>query len=125
MLKDNYVVNIKSDGTSYYFKNGLLHRENGPAIINATDKEKYSNLLDESLYIKEITTHLQEATYLEEEDLWEYPVYLFIATSYYLNGIKYSKDEFVARKFRKELAIELENQLNHPHNQTEIKKIKV
>jgi hypothetical protein len=121
ILTDNYVVNIKSDGTSYYFKNGLLHRENGPAITNPLDKDKYLNLSDETLYIKEITSHLQESTYLEEDDLGDSPVQLFIATSYYLNGMKYSKEEFIARKLKKELILELF------HNQgiVQIKKTKV
>lgn len=115
MLENNYIVNIKSDGTSYYFKNGLLHRENGPAITNPIDKDKYFNLSDESLYIKEITSHL------EEDDLWEYPVYLFVPTSYYLNGIQYSKEEFTAIKLTKELAIELAQ----TQETTQIKKTKV
>lgn len=125
MLKDNYVLSIKSDGTLYYFKNGLLHRENGPAIINSMDKGKDLNLSDESLYTKEITPYSKEATYLEDDELWEYPVYLFISTSYYLNGIQYSKEEFTARKLRKELAIELENQLTHTQEPTEAKRTKV
>jgi hypothetical protein len=110
MLKDDYIVYINRDNSRHYLKNGLFHRENGPAIIGSIDKDKYLNLGDEHFYKELCSIYPYEAYYHEEDDLWEYP--LSVPTRYYLNGIKYSKEEFYARKLQKELNQELSKKIN-------------
>jgi len=105
-IQDEFILNIHANGSRYYYKNGLIHRESGPAIINPLDKDKYFYTNDVNLY----TTNLlpeSEPFYLKEDDLWEYPIYLSIRTSYFINGIEYSQKEFEARKLKKELDNEL------------------
>jgi hypothetical protein len=123
MLKNNYIVNINSDGSRTYLKNGLYHRESGPAIVSSLDKNKYLNLGDEELYEKVFTTFSKQPHYLVNDGLWEYPVYLSLSTAYYLNGIEYSKEEFDAIKIKKELKEELNKNLDQ--NENLIKKTKI
>ncbi len=110
MRQDEYTVTLLNKHLCY-FKNGLLHREDGPALVHFDDEANLiaymtdkDNIKDYSLY-KEISN--------EEIDKKNIPAFVAFnlsylgQTCYYLKGSRYSKEEFEAVKLNNQLEIEL------------------
>lgn len=104
---DEYI--IEHNGFTLTFKkNGIIHREAGPAIFGVTnpDRQKYFYLEDIEIYkIKEVKINSKELDfYFMNASFVEKPKHKI---AYYLNGINYSEKEFYALKLGKELEKEL------------------
>jgi antitoxin component YwqK of YwqJK toxin-antitoxin module len=119
---DGYIVEIvklrapnNHIETRYFYKNGKLHREAGPALVGNEEKEKYLNLGDE---------HLYKDVYIEN-GIGAYKTYfrvvdhsfrtLLLPSIYYLEGKGYSEKEFIAEQLKKEM----------PQNKSQAKKTKI
>jgi hypothetical protein len=133
---DEYILKrgFGGSGAYFFYKNGLLHREVGPAIIFEETEEEYKNrflnLGDEHLYKEEIINSKYPLDYKEE--LFQEKVYIpslkyavdsHIVFSHYLNGKPYTPNEFKQIKVRLDLKNELNTEL--PNNHSNIKKPKV
>jgi hypothetical protein len=143
--KDEYLVYLKHDGSKLYYKNKKLHRESGPAIVIKEDIDKYAKLLDENLYtetdkpveviefivgdtaknkVKQLIKigHLKKRNpspfIISFEQPLEYS-YENVASTYWLEGKNYSKEEFTSIMLKKEMEAEL------PKADTQPKKLKV
>jgi hypothetical protein len=116
MKEDIYIV-ASLDEYVCYFKNGKLHRENGPAAYFAEDKEKYGNLADKNLY-KHDTLHTNMEMLFLVFDLK-----LESNPHYYLEGKRYDKEAFDSiisnGKIKNELSMELSSKTSNS------KKVKV
>jgi hypothetical protein len=109
--KDEYLVyNNPSNNADFYYKNGKLHREAGPAIVINKDIEKYSNLSDKKLYVRvnepvvpeRMVTEIIMGFKNEIEHVkrpWK-PDFSF----YFLEGKPYTKEEHAALVLEKELS---------------------
>lgn len=128
-MENEYTVKIFNDGTRYHYKNNLLHREIGPAILIPEDKQYFKDLSDRHLY-KEI--------FVDEDAPWKIfnqkpIIYLpqplgsfkryHTMPVYYLNGEALSDEEFVKVKAKLVLKNELSSDL--PMNQTTNKPPKI
>lgn len=132
--KDEYLVYTQFDGSRFYYKNKKLHREVGPAIVIYKDIAQYTNLSDETLYIPtdkpveiiEIkgtdksqgkTTQIVKIAHLKKKNLslpktysFEDPIeytYGNPTSTYWLEGINYSQQEFTSIMLKKEIEKEL------------------
>jgi hypothetical protein len=104
-MEDTYIVTMIEQYICY-FKNGLLHRELGPAVYLKEDKEEYENSLDKALYKPSILESNIEMLFLFFDfSVQKSPPY------YYLNGDLYDKEIFNAiiekQEIKKELSTEL------------------
>lgn len=103
--KDKYEMFISDTDKVYYFKNGLLHREEGPAIVISKDREQYTNLNDKDLYklIDKPAYHPFNDPY--SEDNFESTLFDILSneSEYYLEGKEYIKQEFDVLVLQKEL----------------------
>jgi hypothetical protein len=142
---DEYLVYTKENGNKLYYKNKKLHREVGPAIVILEDIEKYTNLSDENLYlptdkpvnainiiankIKQGKNKITQLVQLKSrysslpkiytlEDPVEYP-FGELASTYWLEGKNYSKEDFDRIILKQEMDLELSKSLSQP------KKLKV
>jgi hypothetical protein len=121
--KDQYIVYINEYKTRYYYKNDLLHREAGPAIVRGSLVENYEHLVDKQPY-EEIMLHIYgvpkgyESQYLRYEDRLEY-----YTAMYYLEGKPYSQKDFEKIKTIIDLQDELNDKL--PINLSNNKKNKI
>jgi hypothetical protein len=118
---DEYIVKkcYNGKGGFFYYKNGRLHREAGPAII--FPKLKDNNLGDEHLYKEEIITTMNPYGYFSQyvvEDCYEHT-----PAKYYLEGSGYSKKDFEEIKVKLDLKNELSNELSMI--QSNNKKVKI
>lgn len=122
---DNYVVKKANNGKGFffYYKNGQLHREAGPAIVFA--KKEDNNFGDHDLYKEELIGEFNPYGFDQyPETVIENPSTLFAQPSiarYYLEGRSYSKIDFEEAKqklvLKNELNKELEtNQSNKQKN---------
>lgn len=120
--KEEPYFTITKYGLIYYFKDGLLHRENGPAIISEKHKEQYLNLGDEDLYKPS-----QSGTSVIDDRLLAFILLSHAATPeinfYYLNGVHHTEEEFNSILDKKKLHKDLNNDLIS--NQNNSKKLKV
>lgn len=111
--KNKYI--IKFDGVKYhYFKNGWLHRENGPAIFWAVNADMYLDLDDKNLYT------------LKNVELDTSYGFTHHTANFYLDGLQYSEVQFnqiIKKRNAEKLQKELSNQLKI--NAINNKKIKV
>jgi hypothetical protein len=101
--KDEYI--IEDNGVNLIFKkNGLNHREDGPAIIWKTCKDKYPNEKEQKLY-KIIIIDLK----IEKKDFFHISNFTthIIRSTYYLEGQHYTEEEFYKRKAKLDLKNEL------------------
>lgn len=126
---DNYVVKKcgGANGTHFYYKNGLLHREAGPAILSRYKRKFFSNLGDEGLYKEEILQEDQPSDYdidiineLEEnvDDIMD----MVVVAKYYLEGQAYASHEFKDIVTKLALKNELDNELaSSIHNNKRVK----
>lgn len=142
--KDEYLVYTKENGDRLYYKNKKLHRETGPAIIVKEDINKYLNLPDANLYIptntpvevkdtnknKTKSTTMYDMKNLKDilfsnpnvysiEDPIEYKFLIIPISSYWLEGKKYTKEEFNSIMLKKELDQEL-SIVEHQSKKTKI-----
>jgi len=109
---DEYILkrSIEDDAPYFFYKNGKLHREMGPAFISedVLDKSKYLNLGDEHLYKIEILENIYPIGFNHEIVFQKDS---FVELCHYINGKAYTKKEFkeMKRKFylKKELNEEL------------------
>jgi hypothetical protein len=124
---DKYVVKkcLNGEGTFYYYKSGLLHREAGPAIIDHCDKHKFLNLGDEHLYKEEILQAAMPANFLTTMIKTKGSNLLsnLFLLNYYLNGEAYTKEEFEKAKIKLDLKKELDRELDT--SQSNIRKTKI
>jgi hypothetical protein len=119
--QDEYLVYIDEGRTHRYYKNKILHREAGPAYVCTIDVAKYTNLVDEDLYKKvyePVVKTVKKEVKTENGDLlnqvfqlYELPIKsTYYGSSYYLEGVRYNKDEFeimvLKQKLEKELSQE-------------------
>jgi len=113
---DEYIVkiynkNIFNEGDYYFYKNGLLHREEGPAIMVQFSRDKFNSLKDKDLY-KEETIPSKCPNDYEFKYLEDYTTITGISVArHYLDGMHYSKKEFENIKFRQDLKDELSSEL--------------
>ncbi len=123
---DQYIIIVSRNKTKYYYKNSVLHREEGPAIIHKFHQDKHLDLPDEHLYkiveIEDLMPKGYKDIYVGEdvEDSSRVP---FRPARYYLDGKPYSKKEFEQIKEKMDLKKELNNELNL--NQINIQKVKI
>jgi hypothetical protein len=101
--KDEYI--IEDNGINLIFKkNGLNHREAGPAIIWKTCTDKYPNAEEQKLY-KTVIKDLK----IEKKDFLHISNFTthIIRSTYYLEGQHYTEEEFYKRKAKLDLKNEL------------------
>lgn len=133
MIIDEYTFYIDGDGTTFYYKNKKLHREEGPAFISKSNKSEFLNLKDQysykevfEPYKKEIAENIKAIYSVHNTNSmkkistifpktinavisFEAPIeYVYVYSfAYYLEGIEYSKKEFdiiiLKNKMEKEL----------------------
>jgi hypothetical protein len=118
-MEDEYI--IEDDGYRFTFKkNGLIHREVGPAFFWHHNKNKYFNLEDIELY-KKINIEPSD----DEKDLLSIAnlMYDISEIKYYLNGIHYSEQLFHTMKEKMHLEKELSETLLD--TKIKIKKVKI
>lgn len=128
--KDNYIVKRTRNGTGacFFYKNGTLHREAGPAIVTLSNREHFLQLGDEELYKEEhISTDFPDGysyEYLQQEEIIDGHLAKFTTIPiFYLNGQPYTEEEFNKIKLTLELKNELNNELLSSTNS--VKKAKV
>jgi len=126
--EDEYIVYVEEIGNRFYYKNGKLHREAGPAYVPWCDKEKYTGLSDQDLYKLKCRKHVDDpqykSVYYIDEPMFPYldkaglPVKIKLTEKqledklrirpkypcYHLEGIEYQKEEFDAIILDKELS---------------------
>jgi hypothetical protein len=123
--KDKYI--IENDGHSYIFtKNGVRHREVGPAFFWHTNKDKneYLNLEDKDLYkLKKIKLSMVDESLEYEMEVLRIMNGETNKVVYFLDGQEYSKDEFEKIKSIRDLKNQLGSEL--PIAQSHTKKIKI
>ena len=103
--QDEYYYVVEDDFIAH-FKNGLLHREAGPAVYHIKLKDKYSNLEDKDLYSLKvlkvspgnIIIFYTLTKYYEDPDQ---------VTTFYLEDKELTAKEFYSIKDQKELEQEL------------------
>ncbi len=94
---DKFIVKkaLNGKGAYYYFKNGLFHREAGPAIIDFDDRHLFDNLLDQDLYEEEIIQKALPENFEESMlSVKQNRMMDLLFVNYYLNGHPYTKEEF-------------------------------
>ncbi len=114
-IKDEYLVYIDEGKTHRYYKNKKLHREAGPAYVCTIDVEKYTNLSDEDLYKKVYEPVVPKIKGTQPLDIngeifliYSSPIKsTYYGSYYYLEGIKYSKEDFEKIMFKNNLEKEL------------------
>jgi hypothetical protein len=107
--QDKYEMFIETNYKIYFFKNGKLHREAGPAIVLNKDIEKYTNLSDKVLY-KLIDKPLYPPLvdpYSAENFNASFQNIISNDSEYYLEGKEYTEDEFKVLMLKKELDSQL------------------
>lgn len=125
-MEDNYIVKIYKismvDKSDYYFyKNNLLHREEGSAILLGLTQKEFDRLKDRELYKKEFIPFKFPPGYSIKYFATKTPTVAIKAASYYLEGQPYKEEEFNNIKFKLDLKNELNNELlsksntNKPH----------
>lgn len=127
---NNYVVKKfgGANGDHFYYKNGLLHREAGPAILSRFKRRFFQNLGDEGLYKEEILQGNSPSDYEPEiitelsENIDNISDTMMVAI-YYLEGQAYTSDEFKDIKAKLDLKKELYSELDSSSNS--IKKAKI
>lgn len=113
-MEDSYVVKICSTGQFelndyYFYKDNLLHRETGPAVILGLTKEKFDKLVDKELYKQELIQSKFPPGYQIKYVRVISPA--IRVASYYLYNEPYTEEEFNKIKFTLELKKELNDEL--------------
>jgi hypothetical protein len=113
--KETYIVcNLKNH--ICYFKNGDLHREDGPAFFPITDKDKYFNPKDKKFWL-ENALHVLGWAKLFTFSL-KYTNGNADEIGYMLDGVKYDKLTWESivekKKLHKDLTLNLSEIVNQP-----------
>lgn len=120
---DEYIVYINDYQTRYYYKNGLLHRESGPAVIKRNEIELYQNLIDKQPY-KEIMLNTYNAPKnYEGQFLPNENKLTWYTATHYLEGKPYSQKDFEEIKGKIDLKNELSSELTK--NESKSKNLKI
>jgi hypothetical protein len=128
---DEYIVKIcnNGDGGCYFYKNGLLHRESGAAIV-LISKDELDRLADKKLYKIEIIEEDSPPDYQDQfvsVDLEPGQNLGFNRARtnaiHYLNGKPYSQQDFESIKSKLDLKKEIDSEL--PITQPATKKAKI
>jgi len=118
---DEYILRVYENGTGahYYYKNGMLHREAGSAILNPFEVKRYTEEPDKDLYRKEIVEDMSPNKTQAND-----PFGLGIKTMYYsishlyLEGVRYNRPEFEKMleilKQKRQLEAELNQSIEKP-----------
>jgi len=107
---DEYTVGILNNHLCY-FKNGLLHREDGPALYYFDNEEGLSKYMEDKNNLKDYNLYKQISS--EEIDRKNIPAFVTFNISYlgqtcfYLKGTRYNPEEFEAIKLNDQLESEL------------------
>jgi hypothetical protein len=109
--KEEYIVFIEKNGNRFYYKDGKLHREDGPAYVPSQFKEEYTGLADQELYRKIVLLHFDKdelAKVFKPEQMNGVSHPRLKELGYYLDGIQYPKRDFdkfaLARKLDGDLS---------------------
>ena len=119
--QDEFIVIIEKMGNRFYYKNGILHREAGPAYVPWKLKEEFTGLADQELYKKVFQLHAKEDEYDgfasdgSPITMRARPDYV----CYHLDGKEYQLEEFNAIMLEKELSKEI------PKQEVKTKKVKI
>lgn len=118
---DNYIVKICQNGKGgcYFYKNNVLHREAGPAVLKNITKNEFEQLADKDLYQEEIIPELfpsdYQISFLEEpppaNDKSGFAGSIIDAI-YYLDGVPILEEEFKINRSRIKLKDELSTELS-------------
>jgi len=112
---DKYVVKkcLSGRGALFFYKNDLLHREAGPAIIMSPPISPNLNLGDEHLYTIEFLSETQPPQYVRSKliKLVGAGISKFVTAIYYLEGQPYTKEDFEKLKAKIDLKENLFNEL--------------
>lgn len=126
---DEYIVKKCSygKGVYFYYKNGKLHRENGPAIVSSYDigRIKGRKPKDESLYKEEIVKESVPIEHMNIHIVDDSPGLcpeIYPAT-YYLEGQAYTKKQFDELKAKIDIKNELSSELSVTLSKTKKAKI--
>ena len=121
MSYKEYTVKVYTNGTKYWYLNGELHREDGPAIERANGAKLW--LLNGKLHREDGPAnegddgtkewYLNGKRHREDGPAIEYP---YGAKSWYLNDEEYTEEEFLKKTSPiKELTVaDLEKLLGYP-----------
>lgn len=109
-----------TNGIVLYFKDGILHREVGPAIFLEKDKDKYFALGDENFYNSiewrnSLIPNLAILLFMKAAETW--------INYYYLNGVMHKEEEFNSILDKKNLQKELLKELPIVSNQRKKHKV--
>lgn len=128
--QDKYIVKRTRGGTGvlFFYKNDLLHREAGPAIVTPSNMDIYLQLGDEHLYeMESINTDFPDGynyEYIKEEEIINGRLAQVAAIPiFYVEGEPYTHKEFQEIKSRLDLKNELNSELSTI--QTNNKKAKI
>jgi hypothetical protein len=129
---DNYIVKICQSGKGgfYFYKNDMLHREAGPAVLKNMTKDEFDQLDDKELYQKEITNTLLPPGY-QANFLFEKPLAYdnsgyggsIVDAIYYLDGEPFLEEEFKRNISKIKLKDELSQELSISKELTQKAKI--
>jgi hypothetical protein len=126
---DEYILKKCSlgEGDFFYYKNGKLHREDGPAIVSQDDRRINKHAESSSEYkiviLKEVMPKDYTPQYIFEELRKSIISMVRRSAKYYLEGEPYSSKEFEEIKAKLELKDELSIELSS--NTSNSKKVKV
>jgi hypothetical protein len=128
--QDTYIVKRTMDGTGacFFYKNGLLHREAGPAIVTLSDRDTCLQLGDEHLYKEESISGNFPEDYkfeyiLENKYIDGRKAQVHTIPVCYLDGKPYSNEEFQEIKTKLDLKTELNSELPSIHSNNKKAKI--
>jgi hypothetical protein len=128
--EDIYIIKRTNNGIGacFFYKNGLLHREVGPAVVTLANRDEFLNLGDESLYKEtpidsKFPNGYKPENIFVEDNIKGKNVLVYSIAIYYLNGQAYSYKEFEEAKIKLDLKKELDKELDT--SQSNIKRSKV
>jgi hypothetical protein len=127
-MADQYIVKICATSQFelndyYFYKNGLLHREEGPAVLLGLNEDSFYKIKGRKLYKEEFIPYKfppgYEIKYVNSRSPAIKPA------SYYLNNEPYTEEEFNNIKSKLALKNELNNELPCSQSNTNTKKNKI
>jgi hypothetical protein len=124
--KDEYVVKIYDNGKGIqcFYKNGKLHREESSAIIMPNYAYHHFRIEDDNLYRKEIYSEdLPPQEILKEHKFLAVKNLHYAIPFYYLEGIRYGRQEF--EQLVSKLQIKDQLDLELLESQVKDKKLKI
>jgi hypothetical protein len=126
---NEYIVKVYNDGSRYYYRNGLLHRETGPAILIPEDQKYFNESNDDHLYKEAIVEEDAPYKIFNQKPIMYLPQptgsfkRYHTMPVYYLNGEGYSDEEFA--KIKAKLVLKNELSIELPKTESNSKKLKI